>query len=97
MLKMRVHGAIPFGVTSFQVAPPSVVTWITPSSVPAHSTCTDGGEGASAVIAPRGDAVTLCAYRPAEGGTAQVCRARSPLVRVQLWPRSSDFHTAFEA
>ena len=37
MLKMRVHGLICGGVTFVHFAPPSVVTWMSPSSVPAQS------------------------------------------------------------
>src|SRR6476659_7919305 len=52
MLKMRVHGLICGGVTFVHFAPPSVVTWILPSSVPAHSTFTSFADGDSAVIVP---------------------------------------------
>ena len=34
------------GDTSFQCSPPSAVTWINPSSVPAQMTPTSRGEGA---------------------------------------------------
>jgi hypothetical protein len=94
---MRVHGAIPGGVTSRHVAPPSAVVWMLPSSVPAHSTPASRGEGASAVIAPRGEGVTPAAYLPALAGTAHVWRARSGLMRVHDPPRSSDRHTTLEA
>ena len=40
MLKMRVHGLIAGGVTLVHVAPPFVVIWMLPSSVPAQSTPT---------------------------------------------------------
>ena len=93
---MRVHGLMAGGVTLAHVAPPSVVTWMFPSSVPAHSTVARSGEGDSAVIAPCGPAVTPPAYRPALAGTGQFCRARSGLMRVHLWPRSPVFQTAFE-
>ena len=36
MLKMRVHGLIAGGVTFVHFAPPSIVTWMLPSSVPAQ-------------------------------------------------------------
>ena len=58
MLKMRVQGWISGGVTLRHVVPPSVVTWMLPSSVPAQSTRLLLGEGDSAVIAPRGAGVT---------------------------------------
>src|SRR3954452_3173803 len=62
MLKMRVHGLICGGVTFVHFAPPSVVTWILPSSVPAQRILTSRVEGESAVIEPVGDGVTLFAY-----------------------------------
>src|SRR5512135_2353537 len=96
MLKMRVHGLIAGGVTLVHFTPPSSVTWIAPSSVPAQITFTSRGEGASAVMAPSGATVTPLAYFPALAGTSQVRRARSGLMRVQLWPRSIVFHTAFD-
>ena len=34
------------GVTSVNVRPPSRVTWISPSSVPAHRSCSSSGDGA---------------------------------------------------
>src|SRR6266852_9903379 len=85
MLKIRVQGWIAAGVTFFHVAPPFIVTWMLPSSVPAQRTAPLRGEGDSAVIAPRGVGVTPRAYRPVLAGIAQVCRARSGLMRVQLW------------
>src|SRR5512143_2517653 len=96
MLKMRVQGLIAGGVTLVQRTPPSMVTWMLPSSVPAQITVTSRGEGESAVIAPSGATVTSLAYFPALGGTSQVWRVRSGLIRVQLWPRSMVFHTTFE-
>src|SRR5262245_22796758 len=68
MLKMRVHGLIAGGVTFFHVAPPSMVTWMTPSSVPAQMTLTSRGDGDSAVILPSGAGVTVLAYFPALAG-----------------------------
>src|SRR5215510_10202282 len=62
MLKIRVHGLICGGVTFVQFTPPSIVTWILPSSLPAHSTFTSRGDGASAVIDPAGPGVTFAAY-----------------------------------
>src|SRR5262245_55189069 len=72
MLKMRVHGLIAGGVTFVHFAPPSIVTWILPSSVPAQMTFTSFGDGESAVMAPEGPGVTPLAYLPAFAGTAQV-------------------------
>src|ERR1019366_1790387 len=48
MLNMRVQALIWGGVTLFHFAPPSVVTWMRPSPVPAQSTLTSRGEGALA-------------------------------------------------
>src|SRR5262245_16113306 len=96
MLKMRVHGLMSGGVTFVHFAPPSIVTWMLPSSVPAQRTFASFGDGESAVIAPDGPGVTPLAYLPALAGTAQVCRVRSPLMRVQFRPPSIVFHTALE-
>ena len=93
MLKMRVHGLICGGVTLVHFAPPSVVSWISPSPVPAQSTLTSSGEGASAVTDPSGDGVTVDAYLPAFAGTSQVWRVRSPLMAVQLCPPLVVFQT----
>ena len=97
MLKMRVHGLMPAGVTSVHLAPPSIVTCTLPSSVPAQITFTSRGEAESPVIAPSGDGVTVLAYLPALGGGVHVCFARSPLMRVQLLARSVDFQMTFDA
>ena len=61
--------------------------------MPAQSTLTSRGEGASAVIVPSGAGVTVPAYLPAFAGTSQVWRVRSPLMAVQLWPPLVVFHT----
>ena len=57
MLKMRVHGLIAGGVTFVHVAPPSIVTWILPSSVPAQIVLMSRGDGESAVMLPSGAGV----------------------------------------
>src|SRR5580704_8622502 len=93
MLKIRVHGLICGGVTSVHFAPPLLVSWISPSPVPAQSTLTSSGEGARAVIEPVADGVTVEPYLPALAGTSQVWRVRSPLIAVQLWPPLLVFHT----
>src|SRR6266436_7781084 len=72
MLKMRVHGLICGGVTFVHFAPPSVVTWMLPSSVPAQRTLMLFGDGESAVIVPSGAGATPLAYLPAFAGTVQV-------------------------
>src|SRR5205809_27602 len=54
ILKMRVHGLMSAGVAFFHVVPPFSVTWMLPSSVPAHRTALLRGDGDSAVIVPRG-------------------------------------------
>src|SRR5205085_7419315 len=69
ILKMRVHGLICGGVTFVHFAPPSVVTWMLPSSVPAQMTLTFLGDGDSAVIVPSGAGLTVLAYLPAFAGT----------------------------
>src|ERR1017187_6941974 len=92
---MRVHAFISDGVTLVHFAPPSVVSCSKPSPVPAHSTLTSSGEGASAVIDPCGAGVTVPAYLPAFAGTSQVWRVRSPLMAVQLCPALAVFHTPF--
>src|SRR5512144_2268659 len=83
-LKMRVHGLISPGVTFLHVAPPSTVTWMLPSSVPAQRIFTSRGEGESAVMLLIGEGVTVLAYLPLLAGTAHVWRARSGLIRDQL-------------
>src|SRR5580692_7374180 len=93
ILKMRVHGLICGGVTLAHLAPPSIVSWIRPSPVPAHKTLTSSGEGASAVMEPDAEGVTEAPYFPAFVGTSQVWRVRSPLMGVQLWPALLVFHT----
>src|ERR1041385_5421949 len=64
-----------------------------PSPVPAQSTLTSRGEGASAVTDPAGAGVTVEAYFPALAGTSQVWRGRSPLMGVQLGPPLMVFQT----
>ena len=96
MLKMRVHGLICGGVTFVHFAPPSVVTWMLPSSVPAHRTLTSLGDGDSAVIDPAGggrDGRSRTCRRSPERPTSG--RARSPLMRVQFLPPSRVLQTAF--
>src|SRR5947207_15502574 len=95
MLKMRVHALICGGVTLVHFAPPSSVTWMLPSSVPAQRTLTSFGDGDNAVIDPAGPDVTPLAYFPTLAGTVHVCRVRSPLMRVQLLPPSIVLKTAF--
>src|SRR3954453_19736008 len=90
---MRVHAFICGGVTLFHFVPPSVVSWMRPSPLPAHRTLTSSGEGASAVTVPAAEGVTPDAYLPALAGTSQVWRVRSPLIGVQLWPPSIVFQT----
>ena len=68
-----------------------------PSSLPVQITFTSRGEGASAVSEPAGATFTWLVYWPAVVGTSHVWRVRSPLMRLQRLPRSSVFHTAFEA
>src|SRR5262245_60312164 len=97
MLKMRVHAVISGGVTFFHDAPPSLVIWIWPSSVPAQRIFTSSADGDNAVIAPIGAGGMSFEYFPALFGAVHVCRARSELMRVQWAPPSIVFHTAFEA
>src|SRR5690242_7031406 len=97
MLKMRVHALICGGVTFFHVAPPSIVTWILPSSVPAQMTLRSRGDGDSAVMLPCGLTVTWLAYLPTLAGTSHVWRARSGLIRVHECAWSFVFQTTFDA
>ncbi len=60
------------GVTLLHVAPPFMVTWIWPSSVPAQRMLTARGEADSAVMVPSGAGVTVLAYLPAVAGTSQL-------------------------
>ena len=78
---MRVHGLIDGGVTLVHETPPSRVTWMLPSSVPAHTIAIDFGLGLSAVMLPIGPGFTVLAYLPALAGTVQVARARSGEMR----------------
>src|SRR5256885_1523765 len=96
MLKMRVHALIRGGATFVHFVPPSVVTCMLPSSVPAQITLMFFGEGESAVIDPSGTGLTVLPYLPVFAGTSQVCRARSGLMRAQLLPPLRVFHTALE-
>src|SRR5258708_37316643 len=95
MLKMRVHGLISAGVTFDHFTPPSVVTWMLPSSVPAQRTLTSAGDGDNAVIDPAGAGVTPALYLPTLAGTSHACRVRSPLMRVHVLPPSIVLKTAF--
>ena len=47
MMDTFIHGFMSGGVTSRQVTPPSVVTWINPSSVPTQMRFTSSGDGAT--------------------------------------------------
>src|SRR4029079_17420267 len=96
MLKMRVHGLMAGGVTFVHFPPPSIVTWMVPSSVPAQITLCERGDKASAVMLPNADGVTPLAYFPAFAGTSHVWRARSGLMRVQECARWVYFHTTFD-
>src|SRR5579872_1481510 len=93
---MRVHGLSCKGVVLVQCAPPSRVTCRSPSPVPAHRTFASSGEGASAVMDPRGAgaAVDSEAYFPALRGISHLSpRVRSPLMALQLCPPLTVFHT----
>src|SRR6185312_1753093 len=94
----RHHGFNCGGVTLSQCAPPSCVTQIRPSSVPAQSRFPFNGDGASAYTTPRsvGLASLLFAYLPTLAGTVQVLRVRSGLICFQFCPPSSLCHTVLE-
>ena len=94
ILNMRAHGFITGGVTFVHLAPPSIVTWIMPSSVPAQSTLMSRGDGESAVIEPLGEGVTGSRTCRCSRERPTSARARSPLMRVQLWPPSIVLNTA---
>src|SRR6185503_18069473 len=82
MLKMRVHGLIDGGVTLVQVAPPSRVTLIAPSSDPDQRINGDFGLGAIAVRQPIGLGFTDAPYFPVFAGAVQFApRVRSPEMR----------------
>ena len=83
MLKMRVHGLIDGGVTLVHVMPPSRVTWMLPSSLPAQRMASERGLGLSAVMLPIGPGFTVLAYLPALAGTSHVARVRSGEIRDQ--------------
>jgi hypothetical protein len=97
MLKMRVHGLIEGGVTLVHAMPPSRVTWMLPSSVPAQRMASECGLGPSAVMLPSGPGFTVLAYLPALAGTAQVARVRSGEIRDHEWPWSTLFQTTLDA
>ena len=86
MLKMRVHGLIAGGVTlvHFDAAVHRHLDLAVIGARPEHARAM--GEAESAVIAPCGPGFTVLAYLPALAGTGHVWRARSGLMRVQLWP-----------
>ena len=50
MLFIIIHSGIPAGVTSVQFSPPSRLTWINPSSEPAHSSPSSYGDSHAAKI-----------------------------------------------
>src|SRR5579862_7601334 len=94
MLKMRVQAFICGGVTLVHFLPPSMVTWMYPSLVPAHSTLTSRGDGPSAVTEPTACADTVAPYFPALVGVSHLsARVRSPLIGVQLCPALVVFQT----
>src|SRR5690348_7822459 len=94
----RHHGFNCGGVTLSQCEPPSRVTQIRPSSVPAQIKFSFSGEGASAYTTPRwlGLASLLLAYLPTLAGTFHVLRVRSGLICFQFVPPSSLCHTLFD-
>src|SRR5690349_7894426 len=97
MLKMRVHALIEGGVTLVHVAPPSRVTWMVPSSVPAQMIASERELGLRAVMLPIGAGFTVLAYLPALAGTSHVWRVRSGEIRDHECAWSMLFHTTFDA
>src|SRR5262245_59473846 len=96
MLKMRVHGLIDVGVTLVQVAPPSRVTLMAPSSEPDHRINGDFGLGAIAVRLPIGLGLTDAPYFPVLAGAVQFApRVRSPEMHVHECPWSMLFQITF--
>src|SRR5689334_2835340 len=67
----RLHAVTAGGVTLLHVLPSSVVTWMSPSSVPAHTRPACFGDGASAYTTPRLPLRSTCAAAAASrfGGT----------------------------
>src|SRR5215471_4292948 len=81
MIEILLHGRdlIAAGVTSFHVLPPSKVTWISPSSLPAQMIFSFTYDGASAYTTPgcRVVAGRSPEYLPTLGGTIESVRVRS--------------------
>src|ERR1043166_4534058 len=97
MIETLLHGfdRIAAGVTSFQVAPPSRVTWICPSSVPAQIQRAFTNDGAMVYTTPgcRAEAVGDVAYLPTFAGTSESVRVRSGEILPQLCPPVVVRHT----
>src|SRR5689334_5673162 len=84
------HSGNPFGVTLLQVLPPSFVTWISPSSVPAHNTPFCAGDSASVNTVSKNSTVvlSLVSTPPDDCCLLLSLRVRSGLITVQLCPWS---------
>src|SRR5579872_5109819 len=93
------HGVSSGGVTFFQLAPPSRVVQINPSSVPAHNVFSDLNEGANAYTTPRclSALASLLAALPTLAGTPECSRAKSPLIVFHVFPPSIVLKTKFVA
>ena len=89
------------GVTSFQVLPPSRVTWIRPSSVPAQIGLLVERTTARSCRSRRAASAALRrrpAYMPTFAGTSHVSRVRSGLICVPAAARrSSSSRATFDA
>src|SRR5688572_5606043 len=90
MIEILLHGRSlsAGGVTFFHVRPPSNVTWISPSSLPAQRMFSFRYDGAMVYTTPgcRDVAVRSPAYLPTLGGTTESVRVRSGEISRQLWP-----------
>src|SRR5689334_6876562 len=88
MIEMRVNLAIAGGVTFVHVFPRSWVTWIKPSSEPAHITSPFSGDSASAKTVAY-HSVPVMSYvigPPAGPSVFGSCSVRSGLIGSQLSP-----------
>src|SRR5439155_22135644 len=94
MMLTVLHSGI-FGVTFDQCWPSSVVTWTSPSSVPAHSVPLFTGDSASAnTVSYYSTEVMSFVSGPPLGCCLDLSlRVRSPLICVQLCPSSVDLKT----
>src|SRR5665213_4483100 len=94
MMLTRPKSGIPLGVTLVQCAPPSRVTYTSPSSDPVQITFVLSLDGPIAKIVPyTSGAFMSCVIGPPDGPmVAGSWRVRSGLIRVHDWPPLVVFH-----